>query len=82
MPSAKLCNAQSFTRYFIKSFAFFKKSRSISAKSEIKVFYIDKIMSVSKTMKASTLRDNHCHADVTVSIAVAIVLRNRNSECR
>ena len=29
-----------------------------------------------KTMKASTLRDNQSHDDVTVSIAVAIVLRN------
>ena len=29
-----------------------------------------------KTIKASTLRDNQSHDDVTVSIAAAIVMRN------
>ena len=29
-----------------------------------------------KTIKASTLRDNQSHGDVTVSIAAAIVMRN------
>ena len=54
MQSDKFCNAQSLTEFFINSLCFLQKSRSISAKSEIKVFY------------NGTLRDNQSD-DVTMT---------------